>query len=248
MDTENKWQAFFDRHAPYYLKNEFTGNTVAEVDFVLEELQVRQGAPLLDVGCGVGRHAIELARRGYQVTGLDISEGMLAQARAAADEAGVTVEWVQADATAFATDRRFDGAVCLCEGAFGLLGGGHDPYEQGPMILRNIHRALQPEGRLIITVLNGCRTIRAHSEEDIDAGIFDPLILAEICRVEASPGEAAERIDWERGFVPSELILLLRTSGFRDLHLWGGTAGSWGRRRPKLDEMELMAVAERLSV
>ena len=55
------------------MDNSFTKNTVAEVDFVLEELSLPPGSRILDVGCGTGRHAVELARRGYQITGVDIS-------------------------------------------------------------------------------------------------------------------------------------------------------------------------------
>ena len=245
MADENKWAEFFDQHAPYYLQNEFTTNTGPEVDFVLQELNVRDGAPLIDIGCGVGRHAIELARRGYEMTGLDLSPGMLAQARANAAEAKVQVAWLQADATSFSTGRRYDGALCLCEGAFGLLSAGNDPFDQGMRILHCINRALQPGGKLILTVLNGCRKIRMFGEDDVDKGVFDPVSLAEMCMAAPEPGGSETRIGWERGFVPSELILMLRQTGFHELHVWGGTAGSWRRERPRLDEMELMAVAEK---
>ena len=83
-DEPTGWERFFDHHAPQYLRNEFTANTRAEVDFILEVMQVPPTGSLLDVGCGVGRHALELARRGYRVTGVDISAGMLEQARRAA--------------------------------------------------------------------------------------------------------------------------------------------------------------------
>ncbi len=95
----NPWQQFFDSHAPYYDQNPFAQHTVQEVDFFLSLFPLLPGASILDMGCGTGRHAVELAKRGYQVTGVDISAGMLAQARKKAEEAGVAVEWVQADAT-----------------------------------------------------------------------------------------------------------------------------------------------------
>lgn len=79
--------SFFDAHAPHYMNNAFTKNTIKEVDFVIEELKLPMGSTILDVGCGTGRHSIELAKRGYKVTGIDISAGMLAEARRAAKQA-----------------------------------------------------------------------------------------------------------------------------------------------------------------
>ena len=243
MVQESKWREFFDAHAPYYLQNEFTENTIAEVDFILEELKVRDGAPLIDIGCGVGRHAIELAKRGYAVTGIDLSEGMLAQAREAAKEAGVSVTWIQADATRFTTERHFDGALCLCEGAFGLLSAAHDPYTQGIEILERIYAALNPGGRLILNALNGYRNARRFTEEDIDKGVFDPLTQAELLVYSPDGKSEPMTVGWERAYMPSELILMLRQAGFREEHLWGGTASNWRRKRPLLDEYEIMAIA-----
>ena len=99
MTGKSIWEAFFDAHAPVYEDNIFTKNTIQEVDFLLEELSLQQGSSILDVGCGTGRHSIELAKRGYIVTGLDLSSEMLARAADAAKSAGVTVEWIHSDAT-----------------------------------------------------------------------------------------------------------------------------------------------------
>jgi ubiquinone/menaquinone biosynthesis C-methylase UbiE len=121
MPEKTSWEQFFDAHAPIYDDNAFTENTVSEVDFLLEELRIKPGGSVLDVGCGTGRHSIELAKRGYTVTGLDLSAEMLAKAAAKAEAENVKVEWVHSDATQFAFPEKFDAAICLCEGAFGLL-------------------------------------------------------------------------------------------------------------------------------
>ena len=123
---KSTWEAFFDAHAPVYEDNVFTKNTAREVDFLLEELSLRPGGSILDVGCGTGRHSIELAKRGYAVTGMDLSSEMLARAADTARAAGVNVNWIHADATRFTLPGKYDGAICLCEGAFGLLGQGDD--------------------------------------------------------------------------------------------------------------------------
>jgi cyclopropane fatty-acyl-phospholipid synthase-like methyltransferase len=164
----NEWEEFFDGHAPVYMDNSFTKNTVEEVEFVLEELRLPPGSRILDVGCGTGRHAVELARRGYQLTGVDISSGMLAEAAKAAREAGVEVELIHADATQFTSERLFDAAICLCEGAFSLLGSEDDPIEHDLAILRNIRAVLKPGARFVLTTANACRLIRQATQEDVE--------------------------------------------------------------------------------
>ncbi len=242
MPGKGSWEKFFDEHAPVYHENEFTKNTVREVDFLMEELELPPGAAILDVGCGTGRHAVELARRGYAVTGLDLSAEMLRRAEEAATAAGVTVEWIKADAARFSLPPKYDGAICLCEGAFGLLGEGDDPIEQPLAILANIRRSLKPEARALFTVLNGLAMIRRHGNEDVAQGRFDPLSLAEAS--ECVPREGLPPLALrERAFTPTELSLLFRSAGMSVVHIWGGTAGNWGRRPIDMDEMEIMIVA-----
>jgi SAM-dependent methyltransferase len=243
MDT-NEWADFFDGHAPRYNDNCFTKNTLAEVDFLIERLGLAPGMTVLDVGCGTGRHAVELARRGLAVTGIDISAGMLAEAQKAAEAAGVGVTWRRADATAFTADRQYDAAICLCEGAFGLLRGQDDAIEQPMAILKNVAAALKPRAKCLFTVLNGFRMARLHPQADVGAGRFDPLTLTETsdCAPEAGPAPLQLR---ERGFVPTELLLLFGAAGLHVIHMGGGTAGNWALRPLDLDEYEIMVLAER---
>lgn len=244
MPPKNTWEDFFEAHAPIYDENCFTKDTLREADFLVEELGLPAGAAILDVGCGTGRHSVELAKRGYAMTGLDLSAAMLAKGAEAADAAGVRVEWLQADATKFSLPAKFDAAICLCEGAFGLLGQQDDPIEQPLAILRNISRCLKPQAKAVFTVLNAANMIRKYQNEDVAAGRFDPMTLVE--RLEYPPREGLPPFPTrERAFVPTELVLLFRMAGMEMLNLWGGTAGNWGRRPLDLDEMEIMAVARK---
>jgi cyclopropane fatty-acyl-phospholipid synthase-like methyltransferase len=242
MRPKTNWEEFFDGHAPKYDENCFTKNTVAEVEFLIEALGLRPGSTVLDVGCGTGRHAVELARRGYRVTGVDLSAGMLAQARKRALAAGVQIVWRHEDATAFAVGEPFDGVICLCEGAFGLLGRGDDAIGQPLAILRRVAAALRPAAKCLFTVLNGFAMARRRSNGDVEQNIFDPVSLTEVSDVPPR-ADAGDRPLRERGFVPTELILLFQMAGLEVLNMWGGTAGNWRRRAIDLDEMEIMVLA-----
>jgi SAM-dependent methyltransferase len=245
MKIKSQWEQFFDGHAPVYDTNCFTKNTVAEVDFLIGELGLRPGESVLDVGCGAGRHAVELARRGCAVTGLDLSSGMLREAEKAAAAAGVAVTWQRGDAARFSADREYDAVICLCEGAFGLLGARDDAIGQPLSILRNVAAALKPNAKCLFTVLNGFAMIRRHPQADVGQGIYDPMTCAE--RSECDPAAAPDPpLMRERGFVPTELVLLFSLANLDVLNIWGGTAGNWGKRPIDLDEMEIMVLARKV--
>jgi cyclopropane fatty-acyl-phospholipid synthase-like methyltransferase len=228
------------------MNNRWTKNTVAEADFVLEELRIRPGSAILDMGCGTGRHSVELAKRGYRVTGVDISSGMLVEAEKAAKEANVKVEWVHANATQFKSAVKFDGAICLCEGAFGLLSSSDQPIKYELAILRNIYAALKPGARIVLNAQNGYQRARMFTQKDVEEGRFDPVTMTEVCTMEWDTPEGKKSVQVrERAYMPVELIMLFEQAGFKVEHVWGGTAGKWGRRIIDLDEIELMVIARK---
>lgn len=226
------------------MQNPFTANTRAEVEFLLELLDLPRGSRILDMGCGTGRHAILLAQRGYRVTGVDLSEGMLAEARKAASEAGVEVEWVHEDATQYEPDALFDAAICLCEGAVGLAEPDEEPVGHDLAVLRRIYGALRPNARFVMTALNGYAVIRQMTDELVQEGRFDPANMLSVYEDEWELPEGKKTMQIrERLLIPPEMVALLRHVGFTVEAVWGGTAGEWGRRPVKLDEVEAMYVA-----
>ena len=226
------------------MDNVFTKNTAAEIPFLVEELALPKGSTILDVGCGTGRHTVGLAKLGFKMTGLDLSSGMLAKAQEAADKARVTVEFVHGDATRMKFDRQFDAVICLCEGSFGLLGLSDDPLTHDLDILNRIEEALKPGGKLILGALSGTKKIREYSDADVASGKFDPLTLVEVFVMEYETDEGTKSVEVrERGYIASELTLMLQLAGLTVKHIWGGTAGNWRRGPLELDEYELMVVA-----
>ena len=244
MSERNEWREFFDVYAPDYMKEPFTRGTVEEIDFLVDTLGLTPGATVLDLGCGAGRHSVELARRGFKVTGVDISDGQLRQARQAADDADVSIELVRADATAFIPDRKWDSAMCVCEGGFGLLGSGDDPLEHDLQILRTVRSALNPGGKFFLTCLSVLMWARVHTPEEVESGSVDTATLSEIEVMDAGAGDAKQTFNIrQRVFSPTEIALMLKVAGFEVDHIGGGTAARWTIRPLELDEYEIMAIA-----
>ncbi|OBR64157.1 cyclopropane-fatty-acyl-phospholipid synthase [Paenibacillus oryzae] len=243
----NNWESFFDQHAPHYMNNDFTKNTLSEVDFVIEELRLAEGSRILDVGCGAGRHAVELAKRGFKVTGIDLSSGMLAEAKKLASAANVDIEWIHCDAVQYTPTETFDAAICLCEGAFGLVGRDEEPLEHDMAILKNISDALEPKGRFILTTLNAYSRIRSLAQEEVDSGRFNPLTMVENCIAEWDLPEGKRQVEVkERRYLPFELKQMFAQAGLKAENIWGGTLGSWNKRQSiDLDAIEIMIVSEK---
>ncbi len=227
------------------MDNVFARNTLAEVDFLVQHLHLRPGMRILDIGCGTGRHDVELARRGFDVTGIDLSASMLAEARKAADAEGVRCRFVECDATRYEPDRSYDAAICLCEGAFCLLGQGDDPIGRDLSILRNLAASLVSGGRLMLTTLNAARMIRAFDKPG-STGQFDLTTLVQTGTFNAgSPDKPVQVTLRERMYVAGELNLMCRMAGLSVDHIGGGTAGNWALRPIDPDEFELMLLAHK---
>lgn len=94
--------------------------TRLEADFLERELQLRQGDKVFDVPCGFGRHTLELARRGYQMTGVDLSPSMIREAEEASAAGSTSTLWLNSDMRDIAWDSEFDAGYCFGN-SFGYL-------------------------------------------------------------------------------------------------------------------------------
>jgi ubiquinone/menaquinone biosynthesis C-methylase UbiE len=217
-----------------YLRYSFTKGTAQEVAFLIDELGLRPGMRVLDLGCGPGRHARALAAEGIEVVGLDISERFVTLAR---DGAPTGATFVHGDARAMAYDSEFDAAISLCQGAFGLV-----PGEDGE-VLRRLVRAVKPGGRAAVTAFSAYFQVRWLGEGDrfdAEAGVNHELAL-----VRDEEGHDASFDLWTSVFTPRELRLLAAAAGAEIDGLWSVSPGEYGRNPPDLEHPEWMAILRR---
>jgi SAM-dependent methyltransferase len=155
------WQTWF---GPGYLAvyDAFLAErTPVEVDQIEALLQLRPPRRILDLPCGQGRHAIELARRGYQVTGIDLSQYMLGVARERAEAAGVRVRWLAGDMREPLAGEIFDLVLNLFT-SFGYFADEAD--DRG--VVRAAASMLAPGGRFLLEVINGERVMGNFQERE----------------------------------------------------------------------------------
>lgn len=139
---------FFTSGSPFLNHPLLTAvRTAQEVDFILETVPMPENGRVLDVGCGFGRHSIELAKRGFVVTGIDPAEAMIAAAKERAAAAGVSVEFQQTAAELFVTQDEFDTAVCLFT-TLGQLSAAGDNLG----LLVRVYASLKAGGFFVIEV------------------------------------------------------------------------------------------------
>lgn len=148
-DRDRGWEQAFSDMVYWKLEGVLTDAHVrSHVGFMERVLELKPESAVLDLGCGLGQHCIELARGGYEVTGLDWSSAFLAAARERAKEAGVAVRLAQGDMSQLGFAGEFDAAI-LWGNTFGMLA-----HEDNVRTLEGIRRALKPGGRALIDTQN----------------------------------------------------------------------------------------------
>ena len=190
---------------------------------------------VLDVGCGPGRHAHALARRGISVHGIDISQPFVDLAT----EAGVPhATFERLDARSLPFDAEFDAAISLCQGAFGLLGGDQDGD-----VLAGMARSVRPGGTVCVSAFSAYFQVRYL--EDFDTFDADAGVNHEVATVKDESGAEAEFDLWTTCFTPRELRLLATAAGLTVRDLWSVTPGAYRADPPTTDTAELLLVAVR---
>ncbi|MBN1880302.1 methyltransferase domain-containing protein [bacterium] len=249
------YERLFENYANRYETECFVKGTMGECDFIEQEFKSAGLRRILDIGCGTGRHAIELARRGFSVTGVDLSESMLKKAHEKAAKAGVSVEFKQMDARQLDLPLEFDGIIMMCEGSFPLM----ETDEMNYRILQNACRCLLPGGIFMFTTLNGLFPLFHNVEaflaaESVEGNAhyssnsFDLMTFRDHSKTSITDddGNTVELDSNERYYVPSEITWLLKSAGFDSIEIFGARLGAFSRDHAlRTDDYEMLVIAHK---
>lgn len=249
-----KWyEELFKNYALSYDKECFVQGTLGECDFIEKEIDHNKSLKILDIGCGTGRHSIELSKRGYNVTGVDLSENMLNGARKKAQ--GLKIDFRQMDARRLSFNEEFDLAIMLCEGGFSLMETDEMNFE----ILKSVTRSLKNKGKFIFTCLNGLfplfNSVEKFYESQTNEGNsqcknskFDLMTFRDhnVTEFTDDNGNKKEIKSNERYYVPSEITWLLKTLGYKKIDIYGSKLGAYSRGdKLSTQDFEMLVIAER---
>ena len=222
-----------------YLKYSFTKGTKQEIDFLVEALPLVGGDRVIDIGCGPGRHCNELAIRGYKAFGIDISATFIEQASASAVEGA---SFRRLDARLLQDEielhDKFDVAICLCQGAFGVMLDDSDDLD----VLRGAAAVLRPGGLLALSAFNSYFSIRHHTDAqfDVDRGVSHERTV-----LRNPAGEEMETDLWTGCYTPRELRMACSIVGLEVVRIYGVEPGKYGLIEPSVNLPEYLLVARK---
>ena len=217
--------------------------TTAEAEFLIQNLNCEPGARVLDVPCGNGRLTFELSNRGYRVTGVDIAEEFIEEARS---RAGSSVEFILGDMRNIEGFGVYDGAFCFGN-SFGFL-----EYADMEKFLAGVARALKPGARFLVntgmaaeSVLPDFEEQSCHEVGDIVMTIKERYVAEESCvdseYIFERNGETDSRKAKHWIYTVAEIRRMLERAGFEVLNCFGSLKGE-----PfKLGSRELFVVCQK---
>ena len=240
MTPDHWFEPVADHLGAAYLRYSFTKGTRQEVDHLVTALGIAPGMRVLDVGCGPGRHAHELARRGVEVHGIDIAERFVEIARRDAPP-GATFR--RLDARSLSVEPglagAFDAVVCLCQGAFGMMTANGDDE----LVLAGMATALRPGGRMAMTAFNAYFAVKYHEAATFDAASG---VSHERTEVRDEQGVAREIDLWTGCYTPRELRLLIAGARLRLDRISSVEPGAYGDGPPSIESPEFLVLATRM--
>lgn len=236
---------FFSENSPFLQHPLLTAErTAQEIDFVLAQFQLAAGSRLLDVGCGFGRHSLELAKRGFTVVGIDPAAAMIAAAerRKTAVSLPMSLTFQQIPAQDFVTSEPFDAAICL----FTTLGQQSDSGDNSGLV-HCVYDVLRPGGHFLLEVPQrepAVAALKTHDRFGSDTHYTDivrQFHAATRCVTEqftlVSPEATQHFLLRYRLYSFMELRQLLETADFAIRHSFGSYEGA-----PLTNESPIMLI------
>jgi SAM-dependent methyltransferase len=255
MNSKQWYETLFENYSKTYDKEAFTQGTGGECDFIEQELNYNKSLKILDVGCGTGRHSIELTKRGYSVTGIDLSEAQLAGAIEKAEKENLKIDFQKHDARNLPFDKEFDAAIMLCEGGFPLMETDEMNFE----ILKSVTKSLKEKSKFIFTTLNGlfplfnsiekfCAAVAKDDNATYHNNTFDLMTFRDHNKTEFVDDDGNKKTleSNERYYVPSEITWLLKSLGYKKIEIFGAKLGTFSRNdKLTTEDFEMLVVAEK---
>ena len=232
--TDHWFEPLADHMGEAYLRYSFTKGTENEVGFIVDELGLQPGMRVLDVGCGPGRHSYALARRGFEVVGVDISQRFVDIAN---EHAPSGATFVRGDARNLVFDAEFDAVISLCQGGFGLVG------DDDGAVLQGIARALKPGGRAAFSAFSAYFLVQ--HLEDFDTFDAASGVNTEVTEVRNQAGEAMSAELHTSVFTPRELRLMGAAAGVTVDAIYAVTPGDYAARPASVDHPEWLVVVSK---
>jgi len=222
---------FWDTFAPIIFDQPRRDLAAEEIDRLIDLLGLTRDQRICDLCCGVGRHSLELARRGFAVTAVDRTGRYLEQAREAAQSEGLEIDFVHADMRDFCRPESFDVVLNLFT-SFGYFDAQRDDRQ----VVENAHRSLKGDGRFLLDLMSKeiiARVFRARDWHPVDGGmmledrkIVDDWTRIENCWTLIREGRQHQWTFSHRLYSAAELCRLLEDGRFRKTRAYGGLDGS----------------------
>jgi 2-polyprenyl-3-methyl-5-hydroxy-6-metoxy-1,4-benzoquinol methylase len=255
MGKKQWYETLFENYGEKYDNECFTQGTSGECDFIEKELSGNKKLEILDIGCGTGRHAIELTKRGFSVTGIDLSQSQLERAREKSAQNGLQIRFLRHDARNLPFENQFDVAIMLCEGGFPLMETDEMNFE----ILKSASKSLKNKAKFIFTTLNGLfplfhsiNNFHADGKKEGNAIYhstnFDLMTFRDYNITSMVDDNGIEKVLEcnERYYVPSEITWLLKLLGFTKIEIFGAKLGAFTREdKLTTEDYEMLVIAER---